>query len=546
MVGSFAYTSTLPDVPSWATTSPDALYRYLEPFTSHTGPKAFSILAWLYVGVHFFFLLFVLLVIGMLIKTGRFWLFRTVNGRHGVVLVHNVVDVPLCLIVIFFIYDAAFWIISLLGYQNDFAQHNWQVLHWLRYIMLSAIGFNFMTGVAAVWPFSPATMRYPWMWNLVMVGFLPCAVLATIPPMLQANAAWNQAWDTFKMMHKELMQLPQDALVPESIVEEARYFLSYCSKYAYKHAIVAIILVLFCLLAALVFSVIGFRVARIVWQDVQDRRVRNRREVRMARRWSRPSLNYTDSATTSKGFASVGSADWTSQHDAEAPRIGADRSEEHSSEKLADIEQPARREPGNLGKPAAPRRPQSQQPVSENSQRELRNHFNRTLILFVTMWCMIASLVGGGLYFTICIYPATRNATPDAVYGNSALKVLCIFHIVEFANITLFGQVFIGTLVLHRVVALRRRETPSPPPFKERNIRIVPDAPVRPPHEYTFAVGQQVVRITKQEDEGGDASVPPHRTPLLPSASTFEVPQSPTLYGGSPALTPKQVHSAQL
>ncbi|KAK0526427.1 hypothetical protein OC834_004808 [Tilletia horrida] len=540
MVGSFEFLRSLPDVPASASASPGALADYLAPFISHTGPKAFSILAWIYVGVHFVFLAGVSLVVGVLLKNKKFWLFRTVNGRHGIVLVHNVVDVPLCLIIFFLLYDSVFWIISLLGYQSDVAQHNWQVLHWLRYIILAATGFYFMTGVAAVWPFSPSTMRYPWMWNLVMIGFLPCAVLATIPPMLQANAEWNKAWEIYKALRSQLREAAPGAEVPSDLVYESQLFLFHTSKYAYKHAIVAIILVIFCAGAALVFSVIGFRVARIVWQDVQTRRMRTRREMRMARRWSRPSLNFTDSATTSKGFASVESGEWSTQIDPDSPRLPADRGDDAtmSEKKIESSPRCDSSMPLRMSTGGGITRPGARPPLSDNSQRELRMHFYRTLILFIAMWSMIASLVCSGLFFTIQIYPATRDATPDPLFGNSALRVLCIFHIVEFANITFFGSIWIGTLVVHRVVALKRSTDSSEKTlFKERPIRPVGEGPARPAHGYTFAIGQQTVQVTD--------SVAQHRSPTSPTTPTFEV-TAMTPFTVSPPLTPMLNKSSSL
>ncbi|CAD6887196.1 unnamed protein product [Tilletia controversa] len=528
MVGSFQFLNTLPDLPASAVTSPAALGSFLQPFTSHTGPRAFTILAWIYVAVHFGFLSLVIFIVSMLVRAKRFWLFRTVNGRHGLVLIHNVVDVPLCLIGVFFSYDAIFWIISLLGYENDIAQHNWQVLHWLRYILLATTGFYFMTGVAAVWPFSPSTMRYPLLWNLVMVGFLPTAIIATIPPMLQANYEWNTAWEIYKSVRTELQQSPADQPVSGDIMLLAQQFLFHTSKYAYKHAIVAIILVIFCSIAALVFSVIGVRVAGIVWQDVKTRRMRSRREVRMARRWSRPSINLSDS-TTSKGFASIASVDWTSQGGHENPQLPAGRSEDHA-EKIS----PTRCDSALPLRMNARQRASAQQPVPENLQRELRMHFYRTLVLFASMWCMIASLVGSGLYFAIRTYPATRDATPDALFGNSALRVLCIFHIVEFANITFFGQIWIGTLVLHRIVALKKQlDRPPSPLFKERaTIRAVAEQQARPIPGYTFALGRQPVH-TQQKTADGSVQ---HRVPTSPTTPTFSTVMTP--YTLSPPLTP--------
>ncbi|KAE8260337.1 hypothetical protein A4X13_0g403 [Tilletia indica] len=541
MVGSFQFINTLPDLPASAITSPAALDSFLRPFTSHTGPKAFTILAWIYVAVHFSFLALVLFIIFTLVRAKRFWLFRTVNGRHGAVLIHNVVDVPLCLIAIFFSYDAIFWIISLLGYESDIAQHNWQVLHWFRYILLATTGFYFMTGVAAVWPFSPSTMRYPMLWNLVMIGFLPTAIIATIPPMLMANSEWNKAWDIYKGLQTQMQQSPANEPISSDMMLEAQRFLYHASKYAYKHAIVAIILVIFCFLAAVVFSVIGVRVARIVWQDIQTRRMRSRREVRMARRWSRPSLNFTDSGTTSKGFASITSAEWSSQADPESPRMPGDHSEDTAvvSEKNSD---PSRCASAGPFRVKAHQRGGGRQPVPENLQRELRMHFYRTLILFSSMWCMIVSLVGSGLYFAIYLYPATRDATPDAVFGNSALRVLCVFHIVEFANITLFGQIWIGTLVVHRVIALKKQENrPDSPLFKERaaGFRGAKDKQTRPTHGYTFAIGQQTVQVQQQTIDGStQSSSAQYRVPTSPTTPTFSTATTMSPYTMSPPMTP--------
>ncbi|KAK0560616.1 hypothetical protein OC861_006206 [Tilletia horrida] len=504
MVGSFEFINTLPDVPAGAIVSPEALFNYLEPFTSHTGPKAFTVVAWIYVAVHVVFLGLVLLVLSLLIKSRLFWLFRTVNGRHGVVLVHNVVDVPLCLIVIFLMYDSIFWIISLLGYKSDFGQVNWQVLHWLRYIMLAVTGFFFMTGVAAVWPFSPATMRYPWLWNLVMAGFLPCAILATVPPMILANTAWNTAWARWKVIRDELALSPAELPVSEDIVLRAQQFLFYTSKYAYYHAIVAIILVIFCAFAALIFSVIGFRVARIVWLDIQTRKQRNRREMQMARRWSRPSLNFTDSSTTSKDPVSTASVEWASQHDPDGTR-GTKRSS--NSHTLVGGNDDGRTES------ALPLRAPSRavKQVSEDTQRALRMHFYRTLSLFLTMWFMISALVCSGLYFTIGIYPATRDAKPDKLFGNSALKVLCIFHLVEFANITPMK---------------RRSSEPASKSTNERKAKQIPSTPPQtqqrsaPPHGYTFTIGQgQQQQQQQQHQQNGQRQ---QLQPLTPP-TTYDV-----------------------